>query len=53
MQRAARVPLGDGLDWHGLERKHVYRTVKNLRQRILRASRAGDLTHVRSRQRLM
>jgi RNA-directed DNA polymerase len=53
MQRAANVTSGDLLDWHTIEWKHVYRTVKNLRQRIFRASRDGDLKKVRSLQRLM
>jgi RNA-directed DNA polymerase len=53
MQRAANVTSGDLLDWHAIEWKHVYRTVKNLRQRIFRASRDGDLKKVRSLQRLM
>jgi RNA-directed DNA polymerase len=41
------------VDWHAIEWKHVYRQVKNLRQRIFRASREGDLKRVRSLQRLM
>ena len=53
MQPAANVTSGDGVDWHAIEWKRVYRTVKNLRQRIFRASRQGDLTRVRSLQRLM
>jgi RNA-directed DNA polymerase len=53
MQPAANVTSGDRLDWHAIEWKHVYRTVKNLRQRIFRASRDGDLKKVRSLQRLM
>jgi RNA-directed DNA polymerase len=39
-------------DWHVIAGKHGYRTVKNLRPRILRASRDGELKHVRSLQRL-
>jgi hypothetical protein len=39
MQRTANVTSGDGLDWHAIEWKRVYRTVKNLRQRLFRASR--------------
>lgn len=39
MQLAANVTSGDGLDWHAIDWKRVYRTVKNLRQRIFRASR--------------
>jgi RNA-directed DNA polymerase len=53
MQRAANVTSGDLLDWHAIEWKRVYRSVKNLRQRIFRASRDGDLKKVRSLQRLM
>jgi RNA-directed DNA polymerase len=53
MQHAANVTSGDRLDWHAIEWKHVDRTVKNLRQRIFRASRDGDLKKVRSLQRLM
>ena len=53
MQRAANVTSGTLEDWHAMDWKRVYRTVKNLRQRIFRASRAGDLQRVRSLQRLM
>ena len=53
MQHAANVTSGDVLDWHAVDWKRVYRTVKNLRQRIFRASREGDLRRVRSLQRLM
>jgi RNA-directed DNA polymerase len=53
MQPAANVTSGDQVDWQAIDWKAVYRTVKNLRQRIFRASRAGDLTRVRSLQRLM
>ena len=53
MQPAANVTSGDAVDWHATDWKHVYRTVKNLRQRIFRASRQGDLPRVRSLQRLM
>ena len=53
MQRAANVTSGDLVDWHSVNWKRVYRTVKNLRQRIFRASRDNDLTRVRSLQRLM
>ena len=53
MQLAANVTSGDAVDWHSINWKHVYRTVKNLRQRIFRASRENDLKHVRSLQRLM
>ena len=53
MQLAANVTSGDNLDWHGVDWKHVHRIVKNLRQRIFRASREGDLSKVRTLQRLM
>jgi RNA-directed DNA polymerase len=53
MQPAANVTSGDAEDWHAIDWKRVYRTVKNLRQRLFRASRDGDLTRVRSLQRLM
>jgi RNA-directed DNA polymerase len=53
MQRAANVTSGDPVDWHSIDWKQVYRRVKNLRQRIFRASREGDLKRVRSLQRLM
>jgi hypothetical protein len=33
MPRAANVTSGDVVDWHSIDWKHVYRTVKNLRQR--------------------
>jgi len=52
MQPAANVTSGDLVDWQAIDWKRVYRTVKNLRQRIFRASRTGDLTRVRSLQRL-
>jgi RNA-directed DNA polymerase len=53
MQLAANVTSGDPVDWHATDWKQVYATVKNLRQRIFRASREGDLKRVRSLQRLM
>jgi hypothetical protein len=53
MQRAANVTSGHGVDWHAINWPHVYRGVKNLRLRIFRASRDGDLKRVRSLQRLM
>ena len=43
MQLAANVTPGDDLDWHAIEWKHSYRIVKNLRQRIFRASRDASL----------
>lgn len=53
MQPAANVTSGDTVDWHAIDWTQVYRTVKNLRQRIFRASRTGALRRVRSLQRLM
>ena len=53
MQRAANVTLGDAFDWQATDWKQVYRRVRNLRQRIFRASRGNDLKKVRSLQRLM
>ena len=53
MQLAANVTAGGDFEWHTTDWKRVYRIVKNLRQRIFRASRAGDLKKVRSLQRLM
>ena len=53
MQHAANVTAGDEKDWHAIDWKRVYRIIKNLRQRIFRASREGDLKKVRSLQRLM
>jgi len=53
MQLAANVTSGDQVDWQAIDWKRVYRTVKNLRQRLFRASREGDLKRVRSLQRLM
>ena len=53
MQPAANVTSGHPVDWQAIEWKRVYRRVKNLRQRIFRASRNNDLTRVRSLQRLM
>jgi RNA-directed DNA polymerase len=50
MQPAANVTAGDLQDWHAMEWTRVDRTVKNLRPRIFRASRAGDLKNVRALQ---
>ena len=50
MPRAARVTSGDRRDWHAMAWKRGDRRSKNRRQRIFRASRAGALPHVRSRQ---
>ena len=53
MQLVANVTSGNGWDWQSIDWKTVYRIVKNLRQCIFRASRAGDLKKVRNLQRLM
>jgi RNA-directed DNA polymerase len=52
MPLTAHVTSGDAGDWQAMDWKRVYRTVQNLRQRILRASSNGDLTRVRALQRL-
>jgi RNA-directed DNA polymerase len=40
-------------DWKTIEWKRAYRTVRNLRQRIFRATQEGNLKKVRSLQKLM
>ena len=40
-------------DWNAVNWRQVYRRVRNLRQRIFRASRENDLKRVRSLQKLM
>jgi len=40
-------------DWQGVNWRAANRSVRNLRQRIFRASQAGDLKRVRSLQKLM
>jgi len=45
-------PKGLG-GWHGLDWHHANRFVRNLRQRIFRASQHGDFAGVRNLQRLM
>jgi len=50
-------PLANGtetlLDWNSIDWKKVNRQVRNLRQRIFRATRDGDWKKVRSLQKLM
>jgi len=46
MQLAANVTPGNDLDWHAIDWKRSYRIVKNLRQRIFRASREAPLEYV-------
>jgi RNA-directed DNA polymerase len=53
MQLAANVTSGDPVDWQAIDWKRVNQRVKNLRLRIFRASREGDLKRIRSLQRLM
>ncbi len=53
MQLAANVTSGDPVDWQAIDWKRVHQRVKNLRLRIFRASREGDLKRIRSLQRLM
>lgn len=53
MLLTANVTSDGGWDWQSIDGQCVYRTVKNLRQRIFRASREGDLKKVRNLQRLM
>src|SRR4029077_12141942 len=43
-----RGTAGDTVDW-----RRVHRNVRNLRQRIFRATRAGDIKKVRALQKLM
>jgi hypothetical protein len=43
LQLAANVTSGNDLDWHAIDWKRSYRIVKNLRQRIFRASRDAPL----------
>jgi RNA-directed DNA polymerase len=40
-------------DWTTVNWRRAQRTVRNLRQRIFRASQAGDLAKARSLQKLM
>jgi RNA-directed DNA polymerase len=40
-------------DWHAINWRRAHRRVRNLRQRIFRATQAGEWTKVRSLQRLM
>lgn len=40
-------------DWHAVNWRQAYRTVRNLRQRLFRAAEAGDLKKVRSLQQLL
>src|SRR5262249_17548407 len=56
MQRCGAVngPKGQtGTDWNAIDWRKAARLVRNLRQRIFRASQANDLRRVRSLQKLM
>src|ERR1700677_4263200 len=46
-------PEGPRSDWHQIDWRQVEREVRQLRQRIFAASKAGDLRRVRRLQRLM
>jgi RNA-directed DNA polymerase len=43
----------DDLNWHDVDWRRAEKTVRNLRRRIFRASREGDMRRVRNLQRLM
>ena len=47
-----RLDLGS-VDWYAIDWRAVEREVQRLRQRIFKASQEGDLTKVRSLQKLM
>jgi RNA-directed DNA polymerase len=42
----------DDLNWHDVDWRRAEKTVRNLRRRIFRASREGDMRRVRNLQRL-
>jgi len=46
-----RLDLGS-VDWYAIDWRAVEREVQRLRQRIFKASQEGDLTNVRSLQKL-
>jgi RNA-directed DNA polymerase len=46
-------PCGEILDWDGIDWRTVEDDVRRLRQRIFKASQAGDLKQVRNLQKLM
>jgi RNA-directed DNA polymerase len=43
----------DDLNWHDVDWRRAEKTVRNLRRRIFRASREGDMRRVRNLQKLM
>jgi RNA-directed DNA polymerase len=46
-------PKDEPVDWHAVDWRTVEGDVRRLRQRIFKASRAGDLKQVRNLQKLM
>jgi RNA-directed DNA polymerase len=52
-QAAVSGPEDDRLDWRQIDWRQAERNVRRLRQRIFKASRAGDLQRVRRLQKLM
>ena len=52
-ENANRTEGQIGLDWNTIDWKAVNRNVRNLRQRIFRATQEGDMDKVQSLQRLM
>ena len=45
--------LAEQIDWHAINWQKAYRMLKNLRGRIFRAAKEGDLKKVRALQKLM
>ena len=50
--RHVNGPEGDHLDWDAIDWRTVEDDVRRLRQRIFKASQAGDLAQVRNLQKL-
>ena len=48
---SANVTMNAKIDWHSTNWKKVYRLVNNLKRRIFRAAKEGNLKKVRSLQR--
>lgn len=53
MRESANRTEGQGVNWNAIDWRSVNRTVRNLRQRIFRATQEGDWDKVQSLQRLM
>ncbi len=54
MQASSAVNgLAEQIDWHAINWQKAYRMLKNLRGRIFRAAKEGDLKKVRALQKLM